>query len=37
MVDGELEYEVDEILDEKKGRGGSVYYLVRWTGYQEPT
>jgi len=30
---------VDEILDEKKGRGrgGHSQYLVKWTGYAEPT
>ena len=39
LVDGELEYEVDEILDEKKGRGkGSpTLCLVKWTGYADPT
>jgi hypothetical protein len=39
LVDGELEYKVDEILDEKKGRGRGAQhqYLVRWTGYTEPT
>ena len=39
MIDGELKYDVDEILDEKKGRGrGSpTRYLVKWTGYQKPT
>jgi hypothetical protein len=36
MVDGDLEYAVDEILDEK-GKGGSTRCLVKWTGYQEPT
>ena len=37
MIDGDLEYAVDEILDEKRGRGGSAQCLVKWTGYQEPT
>jgi transposase InsO family protein len=36
-VEGEVEYGVDEIRDQKKGRGGSDLYLVKWTGYQKPT
>ena len=36
MVDGDLEYTVDEILD-KKGKGSRARCLVKWTGYQEPT
>jgi hypothetical protein len=36
MVDGDLEYTVDEILDEK-GKGSRARCLVKWTGYQEPT
>ena len=35
MVDGNLEYAIDEILD-KKGKGSSARCLVKWTGYQEP-
>ncbi len=37
VVDKEVEYEVEEILDQKKGRGGSEKYLVRWKGYEKPT
>jgi hypothetical protein len=39
LVDGEREYKVDEILDEKRGRGrgGPSQYLVKWTGYAKPT
>ena len=36
-VGEEVEYGVDEILDQKKGRGGSDLYLVKWTGYKTPT
>ena len=36
-VDSEVEYEVREILDQKRGRGGSERYLVQWVGYQKPT
>lgn len=36
LVDGELIYDVDSILQHKRrGRGYSV--LVKWTGYAEPT
>ena len=31
------EYEVEQILKEKKGRGGARKYLVKWVGYQKPT
>ena len=34
-VDGEEEYEVDEILDSKRVRG-QLKYLIKWTGYNEP-
>ena len=37
MVDGEVEYGVEKILDQKKGRGGSEKYLVKWEGYERPT
>ena len=37
VVDREIEYEVEEILDQKKGRGGSEKYLVKWVGYERPT
>lgn len=40
-VEGEREYEVEEILDsfwETRGRGGRrLKYIVRWAGYSEPT
>jgi hypothetical protein len=36
-VDGEVEYGVDEIRDQKRGRGGSDLYLVKWSGYKKPT
>jgi hypothetical protein len=36
MIDGDLEYTVNKILDEK-GKGSRARYLVKWTGYQEPT
>jgi transposase InsO family protein len=32
-----VEYEVEKILDEKRGRGQSKWYLVKWVGYTEPT
>jgi hypothetical protein len=35
--DGEGMYEIDEILDQKKARGGKDQYLVKWTGYAKPT
>jgi hypothetical protein len=40
MVDGEEEFRIQEILDEKhtrRGRGNQVQYLVKWTGYARPT
>ncbi len=37
VVDGEVEYGVEKILDQKKGRGGSEKYLVKWEGYEKPT
>ena len=34
LIDGEEEYEVEEILDSRKhGRGRKVQYLVKWKGY----
>lgn len=36
-VEGEVEYGVDEIRDQKRGRGGSDLYLVKWSGYKKPT
>jgi hypothetical protein len=37
VVDDKVEYDVEEILGQKQGRGGSVKYLVKWVGYQRPT
>ena len=36
QVDREEEYEVDEILDQKKARGEKEQFLVKWTGYVRP-
>ena len=36
-MDREVEYKVEEILDQKKGQGGSEKYLVRWKGYKKLT
>ena len=36
LIDGEEEYEVEEILQSRKfGRGCKVQYLVKWKGYPE--
>ena len=36
LIDGEEEYEVEEILQSRKfGKGGKVQYLVKWKGYPE--
>ncbi|KHJ32270.1 hypothetical protein EV44_g3769 [Erysiphe necator] len=39
VVDGSEEYEVDQILDQKKapGKGRHMKYLVKWVGYAKPT
>jgi hypothetical protein len=40
IVDGELEYEVEAILDvrrRRRGRRSRVEALVKWTGYPEPS
>ena len=40
MVDGEEEFNVKEILDEKhtkQGGGSQLEYKVKWTGYARPT
>ncbi len=34
-IEGEVEYEVERILKERKTRGGVTHYLVRWVGYGE--
>ena len=34
LIDGEEEYEVEQVLDMKqKGRGRKTYYLIKWKGY----
>jgi hypothetical protein len=33
LADGSEEHVIDRILDEKKGKGGGWWYLVRWKGY----
>ena len=36
LIDGEEEYEVEEILQSRRfGRGRKVQYLVKWKGYPE--
>src|SRR6266536_5007399 len=37
VVDREVEYRVEKILDQKKGQRGSEKYLVKWEGYKRPT
>ena len=37
VVDREVEYRVEKILDQKKGQGGSKKYLVKWEGYKRLT
>jgi hypothetical protein len=37
LVGNEDEYEVEEILDEKVGRGRARRLLVKWKGYAKPT
>ena len=37
VVDKEIEYKVEEILDQKKGQGGSKKYLVKWVRYKRLT
>ena len=36
-VDSEEEFEVDGIVDARRFAGGHVKYLIKWTGYEEPT
>lgn len=36
-VDGDVSWEVEEILDSKRVRGGHVQYLIKWIGYDAPT
>ena len=36
LIDGEEEYEIEEILQSRKnGRGCKVQYLVKWKGYPD--
>jgi transposase InsO family protein len=40
LIDGEAEYVVEEILQEREkrvGRGRRTEYLVKWVGYERPT
>lgn len=40
MIDGEEEFSVEAILDEKRtkrGRGSRLEYKVKWLGYARPT
>lgn len=37
LVDGELEYEVNQILKERRTKTGGHQYLVDWTGWPKPT
>ena len=37
QVGKEVEYSIEEIMDQKKGQGYSDLYLTKWTGYQMPT
>jgi hypothetical protein len=36
-VEGDISYEVEEVLDSKRVQGGHVKYLIKWTGYDVPT
>ena len=35
VVDGEEEWEVDDILDAKRGKGKKLLFQVKWKGYDE--
>jgi hypothetical protein len=37
IVDGEEEFQIEQILDSKRGRGkgGPITYLVKWTGWDQ--
>jgi hypothetical protein len=36
LIEGEEEYEVDQIMDSRKhGREGALQYLVKWKGYPD--
>lgn len=37
LVGNDEEYDIEKVLDEKKGRGGSRRLLVKWKGYAKPT
>ena len=38
VIDGEKEYEVEEILDSKKAKNSNIVkYLVKWFRYDNPT
>jgi transposase InsO family protein len=36
-VNNQVEYDVEEIVNQKKSRGGADKYLVKWVGYKKPT
>lgn len=36
-AEGNIAYEVEEVLDSKRVQGGRVQYLVKWVGYDAPT
>ncbi|PFH44945.1 hypothetical protein AMATHDRAFT_123521, partial [Amanita thiersii Skay4041] len=33
LIDGEEEWEVEEVLDSQVRRGGTLEFLVKWKGY----
>jgi hypothetical protein len=35
LIEGEEQYEVERILDSKRGRGRAFRYLVKWKGYPD--
>jgi len=37
IVKGEEEWEIEEILDSRRIRGGRFHYLVKWKGFDTPT
>ena len=37
ILDGEIEYEIEEIVGHYEAQTGSVYYAVKWSDYECPT